>query len=316
MLFGLSKFITALVALWIGSGMVVTSINRISRRLHLSSFLVSFFLLGFATSTPEISVGINSILDNTPQVFVGNYIGGSIVILLLIIPVLAILGGQLNLRHQISNRNLALTLSVIGIPILLTLNQKVTQLEALLSLIFYLSILMFLKNERQLQDLIPARKIKFNRTLLFLFLKVIFGILIVFFASDIVVAQTVQVSQFLGLSTFVVSLMVISIGTNLPEFSIALRSVILNKKAVAFGNYLGSASFNTLLMAIMTLYYGSTISINNHASITLSIFLLSLVFFYLFAKSKHTISRSEAFILLGFYLSIITFEVVLNTLKF
>ena len=82
------------------------SVDRLAHKLHLSSFAVSFFLLGILTSVPEISVGVNSLIERKPEIFVGNLIGGIIVIFLLIIPVLAVFGNGVKLTHQMSRDHL------------------------------------------------------------------------------------------------------------------------------------------------------------------------------------------------------------------
>src|SRR3989338_7653254 len=102
MLSNISYFIFALMVLWLGSGLIVYSLDNIARRLEISAFAVSFFVLGFLTSLPEIAVGINAILDKTPEIFVGNLLGGQIIIFLLIIPMLAILGNGVILSHQLT----------------------------------------------------------------------------------------------------------------------------------------------------------------------------------------------------------------------
>ena len=58
-----SLLILGLTSLWIGAGLIVSSTEKLSHRLKLSSFLVSFFLLGFATSVPEIAVGITAVIQ-------------------------------------------------------------------------------------------------------------------------------------------------------------------------------------------------------------------------------------------------------------
>src|SRR3546814_16263914 len=54
------------------------------------TFTMSFFLLGLLTSLPELVIGLTSIVDGQPEIFVGNLIGGTIILFLLVIPLLAL----------------------------------------------------------------------------------------------------------------------------------------------------------------------------------------------------------------------------------
>jgi len=312
MIFDLQAFIIALVCLWIGSGIIVTTVDKIAKRLNISSFLISFFVLGAATSTPEMSVGINSLLNQTPQIFVGTYVGGSMVILLFIVPLLAIIGNGVDLKHQIGPKNLALTLSVIALPVITSLDQHLGLFDALICLAGYIAIYFLVKPEQRLADRFHIHHLFSDQFALVDLVKVAGAAGLVFISANQIVTETTKLSQVLNLSPFVVGLLMLAFGTNLPETSIAARSSMLNKKTVAFGNYLGSAAFNTLLLGLMVLFAGGNVQIENHAFLTLSIFFLGLITFFVFAKSKQFISRKEGLVLISFYLTIAFLEIYLN----
>lgn len=311
MIFEFSVLIAGLAALWLSSGIIVSSMDKIAHRLHLSSFIVSFFLLGFATSVPELSVGVNSILENQPSVFVGNYVGGAIAILLLILPVLAILGNGIDLNHKIRSKDLLASLLVIGLPAAVTINGSITFIEGLICALSYVVLYFFLDKSKHVKEYINWRALFYNHNLKLDLLKVTAGVVVVFFASDVIVTQVIKMSDFLGYSAFIVSLILLAVGTNLPEFSIAIRAVVQNKKSIAFGNYLGSASFHTFLMGLMTISYPQPINIGSPALPGLGLFFLGLAAIYFFVKSDKYLSRQEGLVLLMLYFLIITTQLVL-----
>jgi len=100
----------------------------------------------------------------------------------------------------------------------------------------------------------------------------------------------------------------LSIGTNLPELSLALKSVILGKKDVAFGDFIGSGATNAFLFGILTLIYAEDIVIENNFGGTFVIIALGLLTFFFFTRSKNDISRKEGFILILFYIAFVAFE--------
>lgn len=86
----LIQYSLSFIGIWIGSGLAIRSVERLSRSLKISSFLVSFIVLGLCTSISELSVGINSVIAKDPEIYVGNLVGATIVIFMLIIPLLTI----------------------------------------------------------------------------------------------------------------------------------------------------------------------------------------------------------------------------------
>ena len=61
--------------LWLGAGLIISAVEKASRILKISTFALSFFVLGILTSLPEIAVGVNSVVSNDPEIFVGNLLG-------------------------------------------------------------------------------------------------------------------------------------------------------------------------------------------------------------------------------------------------
>ena len=103
------------------------------------------------------------------------------------------------------------------------------------------------------------------------------------------------------ISTFVISLIVLSLGTNLPELSVGVRALLSGKKDIAFGDYIGSASANVLIFGLLTVFNGSDFSIPNHFIQRFIYMFVGFIMFYFFSKSKNTISKLEGIGLLCVY---------------
>jgi cation:H+ antiporter len=115
----------------------------------------------------------------------------------------------------------------------------------------------------------------------------------------------------LGISSFLISLMVLSIGTNLPEISLAIRSVVSQKKEIAFGDYLGSAAANTLVFGMLTFLHGKPISIPNRPFIPFFFMSFGFGIFYMLLRKKNEISRKAGMLLLIVYV----FFLLIQTLE-
>src|SRR3989339_2284714 len=143
-------YISAFFLLWYCSGIIVNSVGRLASKLKLSSFAVSFFILGILTSIPEFSVGINSIINQTPDVFVGNLLGASLVLFILVIPLLAVLGNGVKMVHQLSSDNLIFSLLVIAAPVFLIADNVLTRTESVFLILLYALLFYFIEKKKGL----------------------------------------------------------------------------------------------------------------------------------------------------------------------
>jgi cation:H+ antiporter len=308
LLTGIPLFIASFFVIWFGSGLIIQSVDRISKKLKLSSFAVSFFVLGLLTSVPETAVSFNAVSGGNPEIFVGVLLGGIVVLFLLIIPLLAILGKGIILNSQLGRRNLLLTLAVTAAPGFMVLDQRVTNFEGLLLVAFYLLLFYIIQRKHGIFDRGQTEVLSLKAYSFIDLVKVAAGIGLVFVSSDYIVHQTLAFSEYFQVPAFYISLIVLSLGTNLPELSLAIRAILSGKKDVAFGDYLGSAAANTLLFGFFTLLNdGEVITVNNFF-ITFVFIAAGLGLFYLFSKSERNISVKEGAILLSVYIIFVVYE--------
>ena len=64
MIESISILLIGLALLLIGSNLLVTSTDNASKRYSISGFYASFFMIGIATSAPEIFISIESALQD------------------------------------------------------------------------------------------------------------------------------------------------------------------------------------------------------------------------------------------------------------
>lgn len=299
--------------IWYASGIIINSLTRFTKRLKLSSFAVSFFILGILTSIPEFAVGINSIIQEKPGIFIGNLLGASLVLFILVIPLLAVLGNGVKMVHQLTPDNLIFSLLVVAAPTFLIADNVLTRTESVFLILMYVILFYFIEKKNGL--LINVReeigKLKDGHIAEDV-IELILASVIVFVTSQFIVNQTIYFSQFFNVSSFLISVIVLSLGTNLPELSLAIRSVIEGKREIALGDYLGSAAANTLFFGIFTLLNGERVNIESYSYKTMAMMLLGLGLFYFFSRSKQDISRREGKILLLVYVLFVVVELFLQ----
>lgn len=308
----LAVYILSFAGIWFGSGLTVKSVERLAHSLRISSFSLSFLVLGLVTSISEFSVGVNAVIDDNPEIYVGNLIGASIVLFMLIIPLLAVVGHQIKITKELQGMNLIMSLIVVAAPVVLSFDGNIGKIDGIITVVIYtiLALAVQIKTGvmEKILDIIQFQKTRIGVE----FTKIIIGFGIIFLASHSVVEKTVYFSHVLGLSPFLISLLVIGLGTNLPELSFVVQSIFRKSNQVAFGDYVGSAAFNTYLFGLFTLWYGKTVILTNSYLISLVFLVVGLVLFYIFARSKNTLSKKEGLVLFGTYVLFILSEIWLH----
>ncbi len=297
--------------LWSGAGLIISAVEKASKMLKISTFALSFFVLGLLTSIPELAVGITSVVEGDPQIFVGNLLGGVVVMFLLIIPLLAVFGNGINLSHSMDSRSLLATMIVTIAPALLVADKRVGTFEAILMILLYISTLYMVQRKQNIVEKIESLQASLQndgRVHIINLLKILGGLVLVFIGSEYIVKETLYFSGLLSISPFLISIVVLSLGTNLPELLLAVRGIKKHKKDVAFGDYIGSASANTLLFGGLVFMNGGKVVVENNFIQSLVFILIALICFYFFARSKNTISRKEGIILLVIYVCFLAIE--------
>lgn len=306
----LLSYILSFGGIWFGAGLIISAASKFSSRLKLAPFTFSFVFLGILTSIPEFSVGLQAAASRDPEIFAGNLLGGIVVLFLVVMPIMAIFGNGISLKNEMGNKTLLATLAVILTPSLLILDKKVTNLEGAFMILIYLLLLylvqrkngIFDRSNKQLMDL----KAYSYKDLL----KIIFGIVLVFSASSVIVHQTMYFAGVFNISAFYIGLLVIALGTDLPEIALSVRSVLSGKKELAMGDYIGAAAVSTFLFGLFTLLHnGEVLTVTNF--LTTFIFIATaLSMFYYFSWSKKFISRNNGILMFCVYLLFVTLEIM------
>lgn len=299
-------FGAAAVVLWLSSRVLVDSIDRYAKRNHRERFVVAFFVLGLVTSISEFSVALNSLVRGVPDVSAGNLLGASFVIFFLIVPLLAIGGRGITLSHMLSRYCAFVAFVAVLTPSLLAIDGEVTLLDGTLALVAYGLVIVCVHR-------LHAKASRHTKGASFAeqaadLLKVLIAALFIFIAGHFLVEETVYFAGALTLPASLIGLLVLSIGTNVPEITIAIRSILSNRAEIAFGDYLGSALTNTLIFGLLPFVSGSFMVSTGATVAFATLFAFGTLSFFLFTQTKRTITRAEGTVLLAFYAAFVTLQ--------
>lgn len=300
-------FLVAAWLIWYFAGLLLDSVSRVARKHSERGFPFVFFTLGLLTSVSEMSVTANAIISKTPEVAAGTLIGASIVLILFVIPFLIISAKDLKLKKVISRQNLFLSLMIILMPAVFVLDGTVSWMEGLLILVCYVTLFYVLKSRPTVKESIKGvdevDKVLVGRKKVAVkdYGKIMLGALIIFLAGHYLVSSSVEIAGFLKVPASLVGLLLISIGTNIPELTIAMRAIRKKHNEIAFADYMGSAVANSFLFAMLPMFSGKFKVEVGEFLVSFSVLFVGVIVFYLFARSKDRFSLAEGWVLLSLY---------------
>lgn len=304
---------------------VVRSLGAIARYLGISEFVLSFVLVAFATSLPEMTVGINSALLGIPELSFGDILGTNVINFTLILGVVAMVGENIALKdYEHFRQNRFFELGLLLSPLVLMLDGSLSRIDGVILLLLFAWNLIRLLD---IDDMILGRKVlrphlaeqarnmvssrgEFLRDL------GIFVISIVFLVSAamLIVFSIKNISEVFGLSRVLIGVLVIGVGTSLPELTIGIRGARSKKGGISLGDIFGASAINsTLILGIVALI--SPIGLENKMALWAGLAFTVLAFLtvlFLLRNRKSSINKKEGVVLVILYVLFAVTQLVIN----
>lgn len=297
-LFDALKLLVLFILLGWSANFAVRNIKYLGAILKIRLFAFGI-LLGLVTSLPELSLGINATIDRATALSVGNLLGGIIIMLGLI------LGSSLLLNRKIVTdgrlASLIPTILVIFSLILLGIDGQysfydgLTMIGLYVGLIFYLYRLNHFGNHKHVEITNSNRAGKS-------IVMAIVGIIGILIASHWIVGITLDLLNYIQASQLVIGLIVLSIGTNLPEISIAITSWRKKSSELSLSHLLSSSFTNVLVLGVLAFIRPIIFDVDS-TFWTVALFMgVILILFGYFYHSGKKMDRREGAILLTAYI--------------
>ena len=179
-----------------------------------------------------------------------------------------------------------------GIPEDFILNR----IDGLLFIIFFLVFIFYIVSSvKAKQGFLEYSKPKYN--MLVSILLVIVCCIGIVFASDIVVDNARNIASLLNVSTKIITMTVVVIGTSLPEMTMTVIAAKKGEFDIALGNIIGTNIFNICIVLGLPIAIYGGVSSSSFNVVDTSVVLLSALMFYIFGRSNKELSRREGLLM-------------------
>lgn len=294
---------------------LIANVKKIAEKLNVKIFIIGI-ILGILTTIPELFLGINSITKGLNSISLGNLFGGNIIILSLLFGISLILNKEIKTDGDL--KNIMPNLLFLLIPFLVGLKGSLTIYNGITFIFIYFLIIFYINKRTNIAiDAVKIRdeekkniisyikdKISFikNKNFLNEIGLSIISVALLIIISNIIMSLFGYILEEFNISKFFIGLIIFSLGTNLPELIIIIKSSKNNNSDLSINHLIGSAMANVFILSLLTLFSKFNININITYITTLIFLTILIILLSIFYKTNKSFSRREGFIFLFIYI--------------
>ena len=298
-------FIFSLTLLIYGADIVIKESEKIALHFNISSFVIGASLVAFGTSLPEFAASISASYNNKGHIALSNVLGSVMLNIVLVLGSVFLFAKNLNPKRDMFKLDSVWILVPVGVFVLEIFNGVLSRYDGFLLLMLMVGYLIFLSNNNSLEDEVEVdlKKEKFNwlKTLLLLFV----GFVLVVKGADYTIDSASNIARMLGVSEWVIGLLLLAFGTSLPELIVSVKAALKGNAEMSIGNIIGSnvANFSTVLGGASLI---NPIVVDLHSVMFDVVALVVVSFAFVFVLASRLYNKTTGIIFLGFLFLIVT----------
>ena len=253
-----ASVIAGLVILCVGGYAIVSGGVTLARKLRISSMIIGLTVVAYGTSTPELAAAILAAFNSHTELILGNIVGSNISNVGLVIGVSAVFAPLLMSRVTVTKWvpiMIGVSLLVIGMSV----DGEISQTDGLILIAALIGFTIYTIKSVKKQSVTDVKAIANVEGELFLsrfrietYPKALglvgIGIILLFFGGHFTVDGAVAIAESVGISQLVIGVVVVGIGTSLPELITSVIAIAKKQTDIGIGNIVGSNIYNILLI--------------------------------------------------------------------
>jgi cation:H+ antiporter len=243
-------FLVSLAVLIYGADIIISQSEKIALRFGISEYVIGATLIALGTSLPEMAASINASYNGHFELAVSNIIGSNILNIALVLGIVLLIAKKVKPHRDFFAKDSSWALFPVLILIVIIQSSNYTEIStfngfALLALMGgYL--LFLIKHDKETIELDSKdkeeAKEEFNWLKSIIF--IIGGFLAVVYGADYMVSSATNIAKSLGVSQWIIGVVLVSLGTSTPELVVSVVAAYKNKADMAVGNIIGSNMAN------------------------------------------------------------------------
>ena len=298
---------------FLSRGYLIDALIKIAKYLKWREFVVAFFILAIGTTLPNLFVGIFSAFKNCPQLSFGEILSGNVFDLTVAIALASFFAKDgIPAQSSVVQTTSFFTLAAALLPLFLISDGKLSQGDGLLLILFFIVYFSWLFKKEDRYKKIYDHQVEFLGIKDFFkeWLKVFLAIILLLVAAKGIVSSAIFFAKFFKLPISLIGILIVGLSNALPETYFAIISAKRNENWLILGDLMGSViTPSTLVLGIVSLISPIEVLFFSPFKIARIFLIISVILFFIFAKTDRKITKKEGIILLAFYLIFILLEI-------
>ncbi len=259
-IFDVGSVLVGLILLCIGGYAIVSGGVSLAKKLRISSMIIGLTVVAYGTSTPELAAAVLAAFNSHTELILGNVIGSNISNVGMVIGISAIFAPLLISKITVS-RWIPIMIGVSLLVIGLSYDGELSQIDGIILIASLIGFTLYTIKAVKKQKLQSTEVIE-NETIegeYFLskykidtypqsFGLIAVGVILLFLGGHLTVNGAVNIAESLGLSQLIIGVVIVAIGTSLPELITSIIAIAKKQTDIGVGNIVGSNIYNILLI--------------------------------------------------------------------
>jgi cation:H+ antiporter len=290
--------LASLVIVAKSADLIVYGITNYARKLGVSDYLIGFLVVSIGTAIPELVAAVTGASIGQGAITFGTVFGSNLFKIPLLGLILLIIK-KIKIKQKIGMNAPIVTLFVTVLPLLLIIDGTLSRIDgAILLIAFLIYIARLWHGEGELGKMEKNIEIKRIWKDALIFTLALTALLL---SARFLVFSSINISEILNISPYIIGLIIIGIGASAPELTIQIRSMLKHHQDIAFGNVLGSLVANSaFVLGIASII--KPIYIQPQILLITSIFMVTGIIYMLIIMGKEEVNWKHGLILISFYI--------------
>ena len=254
MIINIIVFIAGLALLCYGADWLVKGSSRLAESFGIKPLVVGLTVVAIGTSSPELVVSVISILQKKNDIALGNIIGSNICNIGLILGISALMH-YLKVQKVFLKKELPIMIFSSALLFIFGMNLLISRVEGAVLLAGFISFMLYIvlstlktNGNAELDLNIDVLGIRNNNNKVKDIIFIVIGISGLVLGSHLMVKSSMVIAKAMGISEFVIGLVLVALGTSLPELATSVAAAYRKETDILVGNVIGSNISNAFLV--------------------------------------------------------------------
>jgi cation:H+ antiporter len=300
-LFWIVALIFSIALLTKGADFVLDGAHEIGSWLGLSSFGAGAIIIGSLTSLPDLAAAFVAQLEGASDIVTGTAVGANIADIFLIAAIIAILARGVKITSDDIHFDVSWLIASTFALVLVMWDGIILKGESFFLLVLfglYFATTYAIAREKK-KAISPEERTQLSVKNFWL---LVIGLILLITGAYIAVNSAINLAESFKISTGIIGLFAIALGTTLPEFFVTIRSANGSRAPLAMGNIFGSNIFNALAVVGVPGMLAPIVPDPVTATLGVSFMVIATGVFVYSILTKRQISKREGMFYLGGYI--------------